>query len=79
MRVRVQITDRACRTMASPWMSRFQAFATPTAANQTMAPLPLTLQIGVGATGGGAAVDIRNPFVGVTFVIALEGIFPTRN
>ena len=57
----------------------FQAFATPTAANQTMAPLPLTLQIGVGATGGGAAVDIRNPFVGVNFVIALEGIFPTRN
>lgn len=56
-----------------------QAFAIPTAANQTMAPLPLTLQIGVGATGGGAAVGIRNPFVGVNFVIALEGIFPARS
>lgn len=56
-----------------------QAFATPTAANQTMAPLPLALQIGVGATGGGAAVDIRNPFVAVNFVIALEGIFPSRS
>ncbi len=55
-----------------------QAFATPAAANQTMAPLPLTLQIGVGATGGGAAVGIRNPFVGVYYIIALEGIYPSR-
>jgi microcystin-dependent protein len=55
-----------------------QAFATPAAANQTMAPLPLTLQIGVGATGGGAAVDIRNPFLGVYYIIALEGIYPSR-
>lgn len=55
-----------------------QAFATPTAANQTMAPLPLALQIGVGATGNGAAVGIRNPFLGVYYVIALEGIFPSR-
>lgn len=55
-----------------------QAFATPAAANQTMAPLPLTLQIGVGATGGGAAVGIRNPFVGVYYIIALEGVYPSR-
>lgn len=55
-----------------------QAFAVPAAANQTMAPLPLTLQIGVGATGGGAAVGIRNPFLGVYYVIALEGAFPSR-
>jgi microcystin-dependent protein len=55
-----------------------QAFATPAAANQTMAPLPLTLQIGVGATGGGAAVGIRNPFLGVYYIIALEGAYPSR-
>jgi microcystin-dependent protein len=55
-----------------------QAFANPGAANQTMAPLPLSLQVGVGATGGGAPVDIRNPFLGVYYVIALEGVYPTR-
>jgi microcystin-dependent protein len=55
-----------------------QAFATPGAANQTMAPLPLTLQIGVGATGGGAAVGIRNPFLAVYYIIALEGAYPSR-
>ncbi|MDP2016849.1 phage tail protein [Hydrogenophaga sp.] len=55
-----------------------QAFAAPAAANQTMAPLPLALQIGVGATGGGAAVGIRNPFLGVYYVIALEGAYPSR-
>ncbi|MCV0437280.1 MAG: tail fiber protein [Hydrogenophaga sp.] len=55
-----------------------QAFATPGAANQTMAPLPLSLQVGVAATGGGAPVGIRNPYVGVHYVIALEGLYPTR-
>lgn len=55
-----------------------QAFATSTAANQTMAPLPLQLQIGVGPTGGGATVGIRNPFLGVYYVIALEGAYPSR-
>lgn len=29
--------------------------------------------------GGGQAVPIRNPFMGTNFVIALEGIFPSRN
>lgn len=56
-----------------------QAFANPTAANQAMAPLPLALQIGVGPTGDGAPVGIRNPFVGVNFVIALTGVYPSRD
>ncbi|MBT9465121.1 tail fiber protein [Hydrogenophaga sp.] len=54
------------------------AFAPPSAANQTMAPLPLTLNISVSATGGSKPVGIRSPYLGVYYVIALEGIFPSR-
>ncbi len=31
-----------------------------------------------GVAGGSQPVDVRNPYLGVNFVIALEGIFPTR-
>lgn len=55
-----------------------QAFAAPSAANQTMAPLPLQLQIGVGLTGANAPVGTRSPYLGVNYVIALEGVYPTR-
>ena len=33
----------------------------------------------IGAVGGSQPVDIRNPFLGLNFIIALEGIFPSRN
>lgn len=33
----------------------------------------------VGNTGGGAAVDIRNPFLGVYYCIAMQGLFPSRS
>jgi microcystin-dependent protein len=33
----------------------------------------------IGAAGGSQPVDIRNPFLGLNFIIALEGIFPSRN
>lgn len=32
-----------------------------------------------GVAGGGQPVAIRNPFLGINFVIALEGIFPSRS
>jgi microcystin-dependent protein len=54
------------------------AFAPPAAANQTMAPLPLTLNISVSATGGSKPVETRSPYLGVYYVIALEGVFPSR-
>ncbi|KRC01213.1 hypothetical protein ASE11_06195 [Hydrogenophaga sp. Root209] len=54
------------------------AFAPPSAANQTLAPLPLTLNIGVGSTGNNKPVALRNPYLGVYYVIALEGVFPSR-
>jgi len=31
------------------------------------------------STGGGAARNIRNPYLGVNFIIALVGTFPSRN
>ncbi len=33
----------------------------------------------IGNTGGGAAHDNMSPFLGVNFIIALEGIYPSRN
>ena len=42
-------------------------------ANATMNPQM------VGLTGGGIAVGIRDPFLGINFIIATEGIFPSRN
>ena len=30
-------------------------------------------------SGGGTAVNVRNPYLGVNFIIALVGIFPSRN
>lgn len=54
------------------------AFASPASANQSMAPLPLTLNISVSATGGSKPVETRNPYLGVYYVIALEGVFPSR-
>lgn len=55
------------------------AYAHAQAANQAMAPLPLQLEVGIGATGGGQPIGIRNPYAGVNFIIALEGVFPSRD
>ena len=30
-------------------------------------------------TGGGQSFSIRNPYLGVNFIIALQGVFPSRN
>lgn len=38
-----------------------------------------TLTINVGATGGNQPLPIRNPYLGTNFIIALNGIFPSRN
>ena len=32
-----------------------------------------------GLTGGGQPTAVRDPYLAVTFIIALEGIFPSRN
>jgi len=33
----------------------------------------------VNASGGSMPFSVLNPFLGTNFVIALEGIFPSRN
>jgi len=57
-----------------------------TAADTTLAPFNATVtgQVTpnnptIGATGGSQPVSILSPFLGTNFVIATEGIFPSRN
>ncbi|HEX7027721.1 MAG TPA: tail fiber protein [Gammaproteobacteria bacterium] len=38
-----------------------------------------TVSVTVEPAGGGQPVPIRDPFLGTNFIIALEGIFPSRN
>ena len=59
--------------------------ATPSG-NATLAPFNLTLSgsasssaTETGVAGGSQPLPIRNPYLGVNFVIALEGIFPARD
>jgi len=33
----------------------------------------------IGNTGGSQPIGIRNPYLGLNFIIALEGIYPSRN
>lgn len=57
-----------------------------TAADTTLAPFNATVTGNVtpgnptiGVTGGGLPLPIRNPYLGTNFIIALEGVFPSRN
>ena len=54
------------------------AFASPAQANQDMAPLPIAATVEIGNTGGNAPVDVRSPFQGVNYIIALQGVYPSR-
>ncbi len=47
------------------------------AADTTLAPFDA--QVTVSPVGGGTPVPVRDPYLGTNFVIALEGIFPSRN
>lgn len=51
--------------------------------NTTLAPFNVSLQGGApsitnSVTGGNQPVPIRNPYLGVSCIIALQGVFPTR-
>ena len=48
------------------------------AGNATMAPLTVT-QPTVGIAGGSQPFSIRDPYLGMNFIIAVEGIYPSRN
>jgi microcystin-dependent protein len=54
-----------------------------TAPNTTLAPFNATVPfpqtaVQVGAAGASNPIPLRNPYVGLNFCIALQGIFPTR-
>jgi microcystin-dependent protein len=50
---------------------------TSTAANTTLAPFNTSGTSGL--SGGSTPLSIQNPYLGTNFIIALEGIFPSRN
>lgn len=37
------------------------------------------VSVNVGSTGSGAALSNRTPYLGIHYIIALQGIFPSRN
>lgn len=49
-----------------------------TPSDTTLAAFNATPTVTVGATGGSLPVPIRNPFLGTNYIIATEGIFPSR-
>lgn len=64
------VSNNADRTDLTQWPS----YAPSAQADTSLAPLSLT----VGAAGGSQPVPIRNPYLGTNFIIALEGIYPSR-
>lgn len=63
-------------TNAFPGNGGFQA--TPT--YYSAGPANATMAFGaIGLTGGGQPVSVQNPFLGINFIIAIQGIFPSRN
>jgi microcystin-dependent protein len=48
-------------------------YLTATAPNATMSPQS------IGTAGGSAPVSIQNPYLGINYIIAVQGIFPSRN
>jgi len=57
---------------------------TTTAANTTL--LPFNVQstgtapaVTIGVTGGSQPFSVRNPYLGLTCIIALQGVFPSRS
>jgi microcystin-dependent protein len=42
-------------------------------------PITATAQVNVGIAGSSQPVDIRTPYLGMNYIICLDGIFPSRN
>ncbi len=55
--------------------AEYNNYAPASAADVSMAPLAISIQ----AAGGGQPLPLRNPYVGSNFIIALQGIYPSRN
>jgi microcystin-dependent protein len=51
----------------------------PGPATTTLEPFNAAVTGSVAAAGGSQPVGIRNPYIGINFIIALEGVYPSRN
>jgi microcystin-dependent protein len=49
------------------------------AADVTLKPFDAHVTGHTDMSGGGLPIDIRNPFLGTNFIIALQGLFPSRS
>lgn len=45
----------------------------------TLAPNPVTGTIAVGIAGGNQPFSIMQPYLGLNYIIAMEGVYPSRN
>lgn len=67
-------------TVSESSIGVMNSYAPPSAANAKMAPIPLAgVQIDVGPAGAGQPVDMRNPYLGLTFCICVNGIYPSAS
>ncbi len=62
-------------TVSEDGRTQFFGYAPVSSADATLAPVAVTVQ----PAGGSQPLPILNPFLGSNFIIALEGIFPSRN
>jgi microcystin-dependent protein len=53
--------------------------ASPQSLYSTAAPNTTLSPLAMGNAGGNQPVNVQNPFLGINFIIALVGIFPSRN
>jgi microcystin-dependent protein len=76
-------TPQAGSTLANvgvpdgPSFSPVNAYATPSGSSVTLAPGSVSVQIS--SQGGSQAHENRMPFTGLSFIIALEGLYPPRS
>lgn len=54
-------------------------YNTGIAATTTMAPNSVAITGNTGASGNNQSFNIRNPFLGINYIIAMQGTFPSRN
>ena len=59
--------------------SLFNSFAPAATGLPSMAPSTVQGTVTVGVTGANVPLTVRNPYLGMTYIIALVGIYPSRN
>ncbi|WP_046744662.1 phage tail protein [Kordia zhangzhouensis] len=72
-------TDEASGNILASGIDKL--YATPSAADTNLAPSPAALSGSVNSlpTGNQQPFNIRNPFLGINYIIALQGVFPSRS